>query len=165
MAVDTLTFIINIIFLIIVGIVALGILIVGLKILFKILEAVFSFASDLVLEALDLIFGTAYFVATIAVAFILIFYFFYLFTPSSLYLDLGTTNHDFEFGVFTLPIKGTYIETSTDYIIRPNFGLPFSFFPGLPVKKTSISHLNLICVDFKKSHPNQPGVITFVPNT
>jgi hypothetical protein len=86
------------------------------------------------------------------------------FVPNSLYLDLNTNNHDFEFGMPAVAFSGTYEDTSSGYLMLPN--LPFSLLviPKLPITKTDKTHLNIIGLKFKESGPNQPGVTTFVPD-
>jgi len=90
-------------------------------------------------------------------------------------LDLHTNNHEFEIDLSNITIiQGTYVETGTVYLMKPN--LPFPVALQLSIPKTDDTHISLIGLKFvnpqfdKKimqnitHRPTQKRVITFVPD-
>lgn len=158
--ISSLSIIISIIFFITIVFVAVEIL----KIYFNLFNRITSEISGILSTSIKLIGVVIEFVLTVMGAFIIITAAFWIFVPNSLYLDLNTNNHDFEFGMPAVAFSGTYEDTSSGYLMLPN--LPFSLLviPKLPITKTDKTHLNIIGLKFKESGPNQPGVTTFVPD-
>jgi hypothetical protein len=58
-------------------------------------------------------------------------------------LDLHTNNHEFEIDLSNITIiQGTYVETGTVYLMKPNLPFKLPVTPQLSIPKTDDTHIN-----------------------
>jgi hypothetical protein len=122
---DIFNSVVNIIELVIIIGIAVGLLILAVKIGLWILEVLKEVIGKLFTKAITLFLALAGAVLIVMLVFMIYIGGCYAVAPDSLHLNLKTITHDFDIGTDFASVSGTYIDTDTGYIIRPTFGLPF----------------------------------------
>ncbi|MGB9928337.1 MAG: hypothetical protein ACPK85_07995 [Methanosarcina sp.] len=141
----------------------------------------FDFASEIVATSLKWISEVIFVLGVLFLTFVIVIYAFWLFIPNSLYIDLNANNHNAEIDLSNIAIEGTYVETNTGYLVKPNLPFPLPVVPRLPITKIDSTHVSLLRLKFImkspkeiKGHPveinerllvlNPNGVYSFVPD-
>lgn len=164
--------ILSIITSIILFIIAILVAVIILEIAFKIISLIISETYGILSVSLNLLGIVIKFVLTIMCSCIIVTGASWLLFPNNLYLELNTSNHEFEMGAPSVEFSGIYEDTHNGYILKPN--LPSSLALGFPITKKDNAHINIIGLNFvekqydgtKNPHiiSNPNGVYTFVPD-
>jgi hypothetical protein len=140
----------SIIILLIIILGVVGLLIIALKILFWVLDQVLTIGSQVLSTSLKWLFAIAFVLGVLMCSFNIILYPAWYLFPNSLNIDINSQTHNSEIDLSTLSVEGTFVDTGTSYLMKPNLPFTLPVIPKLSIIKTDDKHIIVSGLKFKK---------------